>query len=231
MPTVCRIPCFCPMEQECEGNLVIKDWTNILSHREVKQVRKLLVAAAATTSSSSSAHKEAKNSGKTTTTTPPPLSPKQQQQQHHQDTTTKLYQQQQQQQWCTSTSTSTMPSPPSQGERKESLSRARDHVEQVKTRITKRTCPNCDTTLVKSSPNGCNKVVCSFCETRVCYCCLQVVSNEGYDHFSASSTSRSKPVRYQTKCPLWSDPEMDQRQEQDVLKDELYRMAQEMMSK
>lgn len=56
----------------------------------------------------------------------------------------------------------------------------RTHVEAALTAHTKRTCPLCNLSFIKSS--GCNKLECP-CGYRMCYLCRQDVRAEGYAHF------------------------------------------------
>ena len=55
-------------------------------------------------------------------------------------------------------------------------------VEEAMTEAFIRPCPKCKVPIVKEL--GCNKMVCSKCNTAMCYVCRRDITGQGYDHFS-----------------------------------------------
>lgn len=70
------------------------------------------------------------------------------------------------------------------------MTAARKRLEETLTEAGMLTCPNCSTSMVKSS--GCNHMTCSKCRTHLCLLCCQVLaqpdeSRDVYQHFAAGS--------------------------------------------
>ena len=97
-------------------------------------------------------------------------------------------------------------------------------IEEIKTRARLRSCPTCDKTFLKES--GCNKVTCPNCLTSMCYCCRKIVPAQGYDHFYVEG--KDDLHHKLNRCPLWTDDNGDKWLEKKFIKDNIYRMAQEM---
>ncbi|KAK3077167.1 hypothetical protein LTS18_011036, partial [Coniosporium uncinatum] len=71
----------------------------------------------------------------------------------------------------------------------------RTAVEAAMAEAVKRTCPQCNTSFVKSA--GCNKLTC-VCGYNMCYVCRQKIGDEGYAHFCQHF--RVKPGAVCTEC-------------------------------
>eukprot|EP00158_Paraphelidium_tribonemae_P005646 Partr_v1_DN27443_c0_g1_i7_m72071 putative Ring finger protein len=77
-------------------------------------------------------------------------------------------------------------------------------VEKAMTDALVRTCPQCQTRLMKS--DGCNKIVCK-CGYSICYICRQDIRQEGYAHFCQHFRAVPGKCTKCTKCDLWKSPD------------------------
>ncbi|KAL2862776.1 uncharacterized protein BJX67DRAFT_291919 [Aspergillus lucknowensis] len=57
----------------------------------------------------------------------------------------------------------------------------RHEVEEAMSKALIRNCPKCQVKIVKE--DGCNKMSCPQCHTRMCYICQKDITKEGYNHF------------------------------------------------
>ncbi|OJJ66872.1 hypothetical protein ASPBRDRAFT_34625 [Aspergillus brasiliensis CBS 101740] len=71
-------------------------------------------------------------------------------------------------------------------------------VEEAMSEALIRPCPKCKVKIIKES--GCNKMICSKCQTAMCYVCKKDITREGYDHFQ----------RFGTQCTTHVEPNVHQ---------------------
>jgi len=75
--------------------------------------------------------------------------------------------------------------------------KARTKLENAMAEAMIRECNKCKNRFVKL--DGCNKMTCNKCHTKMCYLCKKTITND-YSHFYGHGASPNK-----NKCPLWSD--------------------------
>jgi hypothetical protein len=87
------------------------------------------------------------------------------------------------------------------------LTSYRTTVDQALSNALKRTCPDCNTSFIKSS--GCNKLVCP-CGYIMCYLCRSAIKTEGYSHFCSHFRPLGGNCTECDKCDLYKgeDEEM-----------------------
>jgi len=82
---------------------------------------------------------------------------------------------------------------------------ARLRIEEAMTKARVRSCPNCAKKFYKVE--GCNKMCCPSCQTKICYVCRKRIdSHVGYKHFCQTPHCNHKSCN---KCPLYSKSEED----------------------
>ena len=77
-------------------------------------------------------------------------------------------------------------------------------IERAMTNAIIRTCPLCQTQLMKS--DGCNKITCK-CTYAMCYCCRKDIRQESYSHFCQHFRAVPGPCTKCNRCDLWKSPD------------------------
>lgn len=80
-------------------------------------------------------------------------------------------------------------------------------IEEAMTRSRLRNCNGCGKKFYKIE--GCNKMTCPTCKTRMCYICRKTIDSSGYDHFCTKNRHETGKAFCCSKCPLYSKTEED----------------------